>query len=445
MKNSRLFALCLRFSLFFSLLFSFSCKKETPTDYTRFPIELTTADVTTGTKLTWTKVETSDFIDYTIVRSTGDSIPELSQLSGNPSAFVITRITDPKLTTFTDPRFSTLAVRTHYRVFARLSGRSLASRNVLINTDILDLGTGFTEIIANNSKDKPRFYLAGSFTTTLLCYDGNDDRIVATGTGLPSTNMRLAVANKNDANEEVAVYSFSNSNIVSFFDATTLKSTGNISFQNASSIVAGIGTPDGFFIFITTESSNNIKVVSLTTHTIVSQTSINFSFTPFTGSVLTKNPAAREVVFRDPSSSSVRVSRIEYNEQGQILNGGLMGFAASGFTTSVAVLRVSPTGDNFIVNNGIYNRSIQLRTSLLTNISNNYTDFTYSTKGDKIYALFSLSNTNIGVDEYDASTFKIARAIPVKVFGLRCFATETALIVFSNGSSSRTTVQKVKL
>lgn len=443
MKNPYIFKRLLRFSAFSLLVFSFSCKKETQPDYARFPVELTTVDVINGVKLSWTKVETSDFVDYTIVRSTGDSIPELNQLAANPSAFVVARIGDAKLTTFTDIRNTSVATRTFYRVFARLSGRNVSSKNVLINADIVDLGTGFTEIIGNNSKDKPRFYMSGSFSNSILAYDATDSRIVAINTTSLTANMRLAVASKNGVNEEVAAYTTGTSSI-SFFDAETLKSTGTLALTGGSPIVASIGTVDGFFIFVTSETTNNIKIVNLTTHT-VSQATISFTVTLFSGCVLTKNPASRELFLRDPNQSSSRICRIEYNAQGQILDGGLLGFVNILFMQT-PVLRVSAGGDLFMVSSTIFNRSLQAKASFSTSAGGSYADFYFSAAGNKIYALTFGSSIASNIDEYDATSFKFTQSIPTKVAGLRCFTTENALIIFSNGNSTgRTNVQKIKI
>jgi hypothetical protein len=408
-------------------------------------VELTTVDVTNGVKLTWTKVETSDFVDYTIVRSTGDSIPELSQLTTNPLAFVITRITDPKITTFTDIRNASVATRTFYRVFARLNGRNLPSQNVLMNAELLDLGNSFSEIVANNSKDKPRFYLSGNFISTILAYDATNNRILATNTSaIQNSNVRLAVASKNGANEEVAAYN-SGSGSLSFFDAETLRPAGTVAVPtNGYQIVASIGTTDGFFIFVTGEPSNNIKIVSLTTHT-VTQATVSFSASYFTGSILTKNPAARELLIRDPNQSSVRIGRIEYNAQGQILDGGTMGFVAVS-SLQTPVLRVSNGGDAFIVSNTVFNRSLQVKASFFTSTGNSYADFCYATVANKIYGLSAASSLSSTIDEYDATTLRFTQSIPTKVAGLRCFAIDNTLILFSNPNfTGRTNVQKVKI
>ena len=444
MKNSYIFKRLLRFSAFLLLVFSFSCKKETQPDYARFPVELTTVDVLNGVKLTWTKVETSDFVDYTIVRSTGDSIPELSQLAANPSAFVITRITDPKVTTFTDIRNTSSATRSFYRVFARLSGRNVSSKNVLINAEIVDLGTGFTEVITNNSKDKPRFYLSGSFTNSILAYDATDNRILATNISVPNANMRLAVASKNGANEEVAAYNSGNGSLF-FFDAETLKSKGNaVLVTNGSPIIASIGTIDGFFIFVTSESTNNIKIVDLATHAI-GQATVSFTSTFFSNSVLAKNPAARELILRDPNQSSVRVGRIEYNAQGQILDGGNLGFASVSFVQT-PVLRVSPSGDAFIIGATVFSRNLVIKSSLLSPTGSSYADFYYAATSNKIYALGFGGSIASVVDEYDAVTLRITQSIPTKVAGFRCFTTDNALVIFSNSNSTgRTNVQKIKI
>jgi hypothetical protein len=429
------------------ILFSFSCKKETPASYVQFPMELTTTEVSTGTKLTWTKIETSDFIDYTIVRSTTDSIPDLSKLATNPNALVITRLTDPQITSFTDPRFSTQQGRTYYRVFARLSGRNVSSRNVLLNADVLDLSANFSEIITNNSKDKPRFFLVGSNTSLLVAYDANDDRILATG-ALPIfiSNMRLAVASKNDANEEVVAYS-ANLSSVSFFDATTLKSTSSVNIFGSALVMAAYGTTDGFFIFITNETTNNVKVVSTISHAIISQATINFTYTPPSNSVLTKNPAQRELILRDPITfSSVRLSRLQYTEQGQVTDGGLMGTGSTNSTASTPILRVSTNGDLLLVNSFLFTRSFANKANFSPPNGSSYADFSFSPQSDKIYAFVLGSSLASNLDEYDGATFKLIRSIPTKLSGFRCFSMGNSVIVFSNGNfTGRTSVQKVKI
>jgi hypothetical protein len=406
-------------------------------------MELTTADVTNGTRLSWTKIETSDFIDYTIVRSTSDSIPDLNKLGANPNALIITRITDPQITAFTDIRFSTQSTRTYYRVFARLSGRSVSSRNVLLNAEILDLGGSFTEIISNNSKDKPRFFMVGNNTSSVVAYDANDDKILASAL-LPIfvSNMRLAVASKNEANEELVAYS-ANLNLVSFFDATTLKPTSSVTLFGSASIMAAYGTTDGFFIFITNESTNNVKVVSTISHTIISQASINFTYTPNANSFLTKNPSQRELILRDPGSlSTVRVSRIQYTEQGQVTDGGLMGTPNTGVSLSIPVLRVSTNGDLLLINTFLCTRSFATKTSF----TSAYADFSFSPLSDKIYAFVAGSSLASNIDEYDGATFKLIRSIPTKLAGFRCFSIANSVIVFSSSSATgRTAVQKVKI
>lgn len=443
MKNTYFFKCLWCFSALLLLVFSFSCKKEAASTYVQFPIELTVTDLVNATQLNWTKIATSDFIDYTIVRSTGDSIPDLAQLSGNPTAVIVTRITDSKITTFNDLKISTQTFRTHYRVFARLSGRNLSSRNVLINVDILDLGTAFNDIVSNNDKNKPLFYLAGSFTNTLLCYDGAADRIVATAAVLPLTGMRLAVASKNGENEDIAAYS-SSTNMVNFFDAKTLKSTGTLQFGSAPVVVSAAGTTDGFFIFVTGESINNVKVVSITNHAITSQYTLSFVGSLPLGSVMAKNPSAREFIMRDPFTSSVRISRIQYTEQGQVMDGGIMNFIS--FASGLSILRISPNGNEFIVGSGVFPRtSLLLKTSLLLSNGGSYTDFTFSTQNDKLFALSSNTSVGLSLDEFDTSTYKVVRRLPVKVLGARCFAIDNAFIVFSNGNSTgRTAVQKIK-
>jgi hypothetical protein len=448
MKNRRLFALLLRFSVFFALPFSLSCKKETVVDYKPFPLELTITDVAGGAKLSWSKVETSDFVEYTLVRSTGDSIPDLNLITTNPLASVVTRATDAKLTSFVDTRVLQQPVRTYFRVFARLNGRTLSSRNIITNTELFDLGNTFNEIIYNNTPTKPRFYLSGSFSTSIICFDAIGERISGTNLATATSNMRLAVASKNGENEELLAISPSSSftSILSFFEGSTLKANGNLTLVNNGLIAGIIGTNDGFFIVVTTETSNNVKVISTQTHTIISQTTINFGGVS-AGSVLMKTPNQRELIMRDPAGSLfVRISKIAYSEQGQILDSGLMGVANVSFNSPIPILRLSSNGSFFLINSSFQTRALQTQGSLVTGSGSFHTDFSIDPKTDKIYG-FTPNTTGVSnVEEFDPISLKITKTIATKMTGLRCFNIDNGLVLFSNGNlTGRTVAQKIKL
>ncbi len=447
MKNHFLMVLLNRFFIVFLIIFSFSCKKETPNNYVQFPIELTITETPNNIKLSWTKIETSDFIDYVIVQATTDTVPELSKISINPSAFVLGRIADPQITTFTFTQFSSQNIRTNFRVFARLNARTLSSKNVVINADVIDLGNSFQEIITNNSKSNPRFYLFGnaSFSnSTIIAYDPKEERVAATNNTLGSKSFRLAVASKNEANEEVAAFT---NNSINFLDATTLQLLSSMTLSSSENIVAGTGTTDGFFIFITTEVANNVKVVSVLSHIIVSQYTLALTYPLNIGSVLTRNPAQREFILRDPNTSNlVKIARIQYSEQGQITDSGANGVVLAAFTSPTPVLRISNNGELFIVNNLLCTRTLVTKANLVSALGATYADFAFSPQGDKFYGYITTNSSFASIDEYDIATLKILRTIPTKLPSFRCFALDNTLVVFSNSNfTGQTAVQKIIL
>jgi hypothetical protein len=452
MKNRRLFPLLLRFSLFFSLLFSFSCKKETLPHYPQISIQLKVTDVLNGTQLDWSKVETSDFINYTVVRSFKDSIPDFANLSQNPNAEVIIRSSDAKNPSFTDEKTNFGNIdRTYYRVFVQLEGRTLASPNVLTNLDVEQLYSPFDYVISNNSKETPRFHLASYNKKECAIYDVQSDSIIAKG-ALPFDNliyMNRAIASKNGQNEEIATTVLDNR--IAFNDAKTGHALTTYHLNVQTTPLAICGTSDGFFILITSEAVNNVKCISVGTHTILSQMTVNLGFSPYLGSVLVKNPADREFILRDPygvTTAATRIMRFRYSEQGQISEvktgtvSNLSG--AKKLTRTPPTLNISADGNLFIVNNSLLNRSFDVQKSIVNSLTADYIYFAFNADGDKLYAA-SGNDTNqlfggTTIDEYTFPSLKKLRTIPTKVAVERFFIANDKIYVFNNSF-----VQKIKL
>jgi hypothetical protein len=435
-----------RYSLFFILLFSLhlSCKKEADS-YPQFPIELSLADAVNGIQLNWPKVNTSDFIDYQLVRSTGDSIPEFRFLSLNPRAFVIARFTDIKKTTFFDDQSNVSRTeKTYYRFFVRLEGRVLSSPNMVINSTIVNLGSSFSEILSNNSKDNPRFYLANSGKAECAIYDAKAEKITVKGSLNFNnfTNLRMTLGSRNGANEELAAIALGTQ--ITFNDASNLQALATITIGSSVTPLAIVGTLDGFFIVITNELVNNVKYISIGTHTILSQSTVNFGFAPYAGSVLIKNPIDRECILRDPNGffDSTRIARFRYNAQGQIsdvINGRIVN---TSFSIDNLSTTVSTDGAYYVLNNSVINRNLTLEKRVFNSSNSAYLDFCFNPTNGKLYAIeLNLQGAaNALIDEMDFPSLVKTRKMVSRIQGIRSFVVDNNLLVFSNSF-----VQKIPL
>jgi hypothetical protein len=434
-----------RYSLYFIpiLILHLSCKKEADS-YSQFPIDLSLVDAANGVQLNWSKVNTSDFIDYQLVKSTVDTVPDFRFLSLNPKAFVFARINDLKKTSFFDDQSNIIRTeKTYYRLFVRLEGRVLSSPNIANNSTIINLGSSFTEVLSNNSKDNPRFYLGNSGKAECVIYDAKAEKITVKGSLKFDnfTNLRMALASRNGANEELAATALGNQ--ITFNDATNLQTLTTITFPNALPL-ALVGTSDGFFIIVTNETTNNVKCVSVGTHTILSQTTVNFGFAPYAGSVLIKNPTDRECVMHDPYGffDSTRIARFRYNAQGQISDVVNASVTNTTFSTVISNIAVSPDGVYYLLNNSVVNRNLGYVRKIVNTSNNPYLNFCFNPSNGKLYGMeLNLQGAaNALIDEMDFPNLVKSRKIVSRVQGIRSFVVDNNLLVFAN-----TFVQKIPL
>jgi hypothetical protein len=434
------------FLLIFIALQHLSCKKEIPANYTLFPVELTAASIAEGVKLSWTKIATSDFIDYTVVKSIGDSIIALDNLDLLPQATILTAIKDSKTNSFIDENLHFGTETAYYRVFARLEGRVLASYNVAVAPSIFPLNVNYENIISNNDKENPLFYLSNGFGDRICAiYDPKQNKITAKSTfnlAVPFL-LRTTLASKNGQNEEIAA--IGRGYQIAFNNAKSLAPLGQFSINQNTELYAIGGTTDGFFILITDERVNNVKCISTGTHAILSQSTVNFGLFTYVGSVLIKNPSDREFIFRELADAwdSTGFARFRYNEQGQIsdiVTGKVKNTSVSRLNTNYA-----QDGAYCIINNSLLNRSLQVEKNIVDPLSFAYTGFHINPQNDKLYAIqqdLSLSGnpSSINIDEYAFPSLTFLREIRPTIPARQCFVVKNTLHVFSDGF-----VQKINL
>ena len=161
---------------------TFSACKQVEEDFSKypvFPLQLTyeepVPNSNQGLKLTWNKINTSDFVQYFVVKSTTDSIPELKAGIPLSAGFTIATIKDPTKTDATDFSFSSQS-RIYYRVFAQLGTRFVSSQNVILNANVTAL-KGQNYDFAYNSK-KNLLYLVDRNTSGLSLYDVNKNAVI---------------------------------------------------------------------------------------------------------------------------------------------------------------------------------------------------------------------------------------------------------------------------
>jgi hypothetical protein len=220
---------------------------------------------------------------------------------------------------------------------------------------------------------------------------------------------------------------------------------GQFSINQNTELFAIGGTNDGFFILITGERVNNVKCISTGTHAILSQSTVNFGFNTYVGSVLVKNPADREFIFRELSSvlDSTDFARFRYNEQGQISE--MVTGKVRNPSGSRLVANYSQDGAYCIINNSLLNRSLQVEKKIVDPLSFAYTGFHINPQNDKLYAIqqdLSVVGVplSINIDEYAFPSLTFLREIKPTVPARQCFVVKNTLHVFSDGF-----VQKINL
>jgi hypothetical protein len=427
------------------LTFQFSCVKEVD-NFPDYPITLTVKDSLGGARLSWNKIETSDFIEYVIVRSSKDSIPNFSDLATADGAFIIGRISDAKRTTFFDFNNGNLLLKTYYRVFARLANRNLSSQNYQSNSDVVQISITPSDIIQDEVAPE-RFYISSGSLGQLASYDANKEEIIANTQLLSFSSFpRLALYNSGVNDPDLVVWSSGTSRF-SVFNGKTLKLKGEVDLTYSISTLST--TNDGYVIAYTDDFNNQIKMIRLSDLQIVSQIKNNTNIFIASNSIISKNGNKKELLVHTGSTCGLTVCKITYGN-GQLINMTLVGTASSSACVNSAVLKSSKNGKYIVINKGLYNDQLTINTPLQL-LNNSANDFFFSPNEDKIYALRqSFNGTSFAsLDESTIPSNTINKSFQTKVSPFKTFVTNDKIYLFgasfTNQGATVTVMQKLKL
>jgi hypothetical protein len=431
-------------TLFIVLTFQFSCVKEVD-NFPEYPISLTVKDSLSGVRLSWNKIETSDFVEYVIVRSTKDSIPNLADLS-TTDAVIIGRISDAKRVSFFDFNSNGLLLKTYYRVFARLSNRNLSSQNYQSNSDIVQINIAPSDIVQDDVVPE-RFYISSSNTGQIITYDANKEQNIASTQLLAFSFPRLAVYNSSADNPDLILWT-PGSNRFFVFDGKTLKQKGEVTLN--ASVLSLTTTYDGYVMAYTEDFNTPIKMIRLSDRQVVSQIKNNTGSFISSGSVMYRNGTKKEVYIHSGSTCSPFLNKITYGDQGQLTNMTQIGVVTANNCVNIPILKVSKTGKYVLVNRNLYNDQLNL-SSPIQLLNNSAFEFSINSTEDRLYSVrqsFNGSNT-VTIDESTIPSSTVNKSYQSKLPAFRTFISNDKIYLFStlfnNQGLNVTALQKIKL
>jgi hypothetical protein len=420
-----------------------ACKKETDT-YDLYPIRLSSVDTLGTIKLSWTKIETSDFIEYVVVRSIKDSISDFNELNTGGGATIIGRVTNAKQSEFLDFVSNSTVSRFYYRVFARLKNRTLSSANYRYNSDLTILNISAPSEVVQDESNPNLVYLYSSSTSQITLYDLAKDSILAQSSNVSATN-RLFLASDKGSNPEIIQIASSNRRII-FRDAKTLEIKAYLDY--ASYVYNLDGSQDGFICMTTDEYNRQFQMIRLSDHKIVSYQQNyfdNFSFYSYASNI-NKLPNSSNIIVVE-NSSSPNIARFTYDAQGNFTQAKLLG-RISNTSSSGQFNKVSSKGSYYFFNGQIFPEPLDLTKQVNTFIQSGYADFVFKQDESKFYIMRQIfANTVINnLEEYNLPNGRLSRTISAKVMGRMILYKDKAYIFsMNNNSSQQTVVQKIQL
>ena len=447
----------MRYFLYFSIFFlvstlQFSCIKDPDTsNFPEFPITITSVVDTLGvTKISWSKIESSDFIEYVIVRSSKDSIPNFSKLSSTDGSVIIGRVSDAKRTFFFDSNNNNpiFIGKVYYRVFARLTNRNISSANYFVNSNISQINFSISSIVQDETTLE-RFYFTSTNSSQIMMYDAEKEKSVVSNLLPFSSSSRIALSNVAGGEPEVIVWSNFNSSIY-ILDGKTLQQKASIDFAGANVYNLAVSN-DGYMMVFTSESSTPIKMFRLSDRQVVSKInngSPNFIST--SNSVLiTKNGNKKEFLIHDGSSCSPNLTRLTYSDQGILGSVSSVGNVSS--NCNVSRMKVSVTGKYILINSNIFDSQLILSQPIKI-LNSLYFDTQFNAAEDKIYSSRQ-TNTSVStittVDETAVTGTTVLRSFQSKISFPKAFIGKDKIYFFANVSSSSfsplSAMEKVKL
>jgi hypothetical protein len=447
-------------ALFFSVLATLSCyigcvrpDPETPDTYTKYPIDVKSDELPDGSfRLRWNAIKSADFIEYQVLKNTGDTVPFIENNTVKLGDIEIAkRIADIDSSFFVDS-FSVPTKRTFLRVFAVLKDRNLSSRNVEmpIKTDAKEMALNANDVVyvSEDKKlliaDQVKFKF-GVFNTGINEPEG----IISTFNFLANLEMCYGKYNGSTEmhvpnNSQISTRNIASNNVFTF--ANFFPNFDAVMYDNSSNIYLAMSSfPPTIQFHKRSLLPNNFNSSSLISST-------RFPLPPTTQALYVLRPARldREVLAVSITSNNSDVIWFRYDALGQSAT-KINNLNTLRLNITKRPFSVAPDNQGFITSGKglIFNRSMALVDSLkLPEPQVRYNDMVFSNDGTHLYCVrLGAERHERVVDSYSYPNYRFERSIPFKSTPLRIFQEGNALVLVGRSPNSPllTMIEKIKL
>jgi hypothetical protein len=461
MKNLNIRALLLSFVATLSVYIG--CVRPDPIlpeNYLKYPLDVKVVELPDGSfKLTWNAIKSADFLEYRVLKNTGDTVPFIGDsLINNLSKFGKTlelakRIESIDSTFFIDS-FSVPATKTFMRVFAVLKDRNVSSRNVeiAIKTDSREMEINPNDILYL-SEDR-KIVVGDQVLNRMGIYD------------IANNSVSNVVQNVTFTNNLEMNYGRFN-NVTELYVPTNFNFNPQVQVRNLSGNIIASSSP-GFIandaILCDKINKFNLSITAFppTIRIFSRLTTINTG-TPLLSSMQFPTPLQQAFyVFRPVPNNSREAIAVSITNN----NADLIWFKYDSLGRSVTKINglntfrinitkrpfsMAPDNQGFITSGRglIFNRAMALVDSLkLPSSEVRYVDMIYSNDGKNLYAVRNpTERSEKFVDVFAYPGYKFVRSIPFQSTPLRIFQDGTDLVLVGRSPNTARLVmfEKVKL
>ncbi|MDZ7880659.1 MAG: hypothetical protein U5L45_23490 [Saprospiraceae bacterium] len=427
-----------------------------PTDYLKYPLDVKAVELPDGSvRLSWNAIKSADFLEYRVIKNTGDSVPyiegeaikTLNKVSPN---LELAKLTENADSTFFVDSFSIPATKTFLRVFAVLKGRNISSRNVemSVKTDAKEMLLNPNDVLY--IPEDRRIVIADKVNSKLGIFD------------IPTNNPLSITPNITfNANTEIAYGRWNNQ--TELYIPNNFQLTVRNLNTNVNTTFLPFFAFDGLFY----EKTKNVlftvrsqpATILLTSRAALTNTFNSFStYAQFTFSTqrvqtlysLRQAPANNEAIALSITNNNADVIWFKYDAAVQNVTkvGGLNTFLIN---ITKRPFAIAPDNQGFITSGKglIFNRNMALIDSLkLPEPEIRYPDMIFSNDKAFLYAVRNaVERREKYVDVYAYPTYKFVRSIPFKSTPLRIFQDGEYLILVGRSPNTplKTMIEKVKL
>jgi hypothetical protein len=460
-------------AFFLSILGTISCfigcvrtDPPAPENYLKYPLEVKGTELPNGSfRLSWNAIKSADFVEYQVIKNTGDTVPyiegdainQLNRIGKNIE--LARRISDADSTFFVDS-FSVPVNKTFLRVFAVLKGRNLSSKNVemAIKTDAKELDLAPDDVLYIPEEKKLVIAdpdLTNFFNTKLGIFDIATN-ISSINSSNPTANFFFNVTAEmtyGRFNGVTEIY-FVNGSQINIRNITNLNLSSNV-FTNSNNEAIFYEKTANFFFSISPQPAtirlyNRSGLAFNSTANPLATTSFEFTSNPQNQFVFRGAPNNKEVITVSTTNNIDHLLWLKFDADGR----NLVRVSNINLTPTNVTKRpfaIAPDNKNFITNGRglIFSRNLALTDSLkLPNPSSRYVDMVFSNDGTHLYAIRRATEQKERViDVYAYPNYTFERSIPFRSIPSRVFQEADFLILvgISPNNLLRTMIEKIKL